>query len=52
MTRFDEVARCFRPGDAALMGEILSLHRDDENPGWSDLFARMEKAAAIMEGQE
>lgn len=53
-----EVARCFQPGDAALMGEILALHREfekdypDENPGWSDLFARMEKAAKIMEGQE
>lgn len=53
-----EAAACFQPGDAALMGEILSLHREfekdypDENPGWSDLFARMEKAAEIMEGRE
>jgi hypothetical protein len=53
-----EAAACFRPGDAALMGEILLLHREfekdypDENPGWSDLFARMEEAAAIMEELE
>ena len=56
--RLLEAAACFQLGDAALMGEILALHREfekdypDENPGWSDLFARMTKAAEIIEGKE
>lgn len=58
MTRFDEVARCFRRGDAAILGTMLRQHRDferefpGENPGWSDLLARLQIAAEIMEGQE
>lgn len=54
-----EVATCFQPGDAELIGEWLyqleeEYGSDGESPNQpiTRMLARLQKAAAIMEGQE